>query len=334
MLNRNIKMLNLRQDGFLSLPNDSIVKTLLVAIFLCLVCSVIVSTTATMLKPIQQNNKKLDKQKNILTVAGINDSNKSIEELFSQIDTKIVDLATGEYTTAVDVETFDQRKASKDPEFRVTLDSDLDIAQIGGHSKYANVYLVRDGDTISRIIIPVKGYGLWSTLYGFLCLEGDAQTACGINFYEHNETPGLGGEVDNPSWKAQWQGKQIFNAQGQPEIGLIKGLVVDTTPNPEYKIDGLAGATLTSNGVTNLVRFWVGENGFGPYLQKLREESKVQQFKQNQQASTELPLADVAEQADIVEQEVEQVVEQIQPEAEAVEINETEVAEPEVNYGE
>ena len=284
--NMNTNM-NFRQHGFLSLPNDSILKTLLVAVSLCLVCSVIVSTTATMLKPIQVKNKQLDKKKNILTVAGIEDSSKSIDELFSGIETKVVELATGEYTDAVDVSSFDQRKASKDPAYRIELSSEQDIAQIRGLSKYANVYLVGEEDDVSKIILPVKGYGLWSTLYGFLCLESDLQTICGINFYDHNETPGLGGEVDNPNWKQQWQGKKVFNAQGVAEIGLIKGLVEKNTPNPEYKVDGLAGATLTSNGVTNLVRFWVGENGFGPYLQKLQSKKKGKQLMEKQAAESQ-----------------------------------------------
>jgi len=259
-----------RQGGFFHLPNDNIVKTIGVATLLCLVCSVIVSGAATILKPKQVENKLLDKKSNILTVAGISNPDKSIEELFAGVETRVVELASGDYTDAVDVINFDQRKASKDPAYRVVLTKDQDIAQIGGRSKYANVYLVRDGDAVSKIILPVKGYGLWSTMYGFIALEADATTVSGITFYEHGETPGLGGEIENKKWQSSWSGKQIVDATGKPTLKLIKGLVAPDSVNADYEIDGLAGATLTSNGVSNLVQFWMGKNGFGPYLQKIR----------------------------------------------------------------
>lgn len=262
-----------RQKGFLNLPNDNIVKTIGVAVLLCLVCSIIVSTAAVMLKPTQVANQLLDKKQNILTVAGIEDNSKSVDELFEQIETTVIDMTTGLVADDVDPETFDQERASKEAQTRVALTSDQDIAKIGARSKYANVYLVRDNDLVSKIILPVKGYGLWSTMYGFLALEADAQTVAGITFYDHGETPGLGGEIDNERWQDSWQGKKIADVEGDPKLTLIKGTVNANTSEAEYKIDGLAGATLTSNGVSNLVKFWMGENGFGPYLERVRNSN-------------------------------------------------------------
>ena len=271
------------QAGFLSLPNDSMFKTIAVALTLCLVCSIIVSTAATLLKPKQMVNKLLDKKKNILAVSGIEMNGKSVDELFAQIETRVVDMQSGDYTDAVDANTFDQRKASKDSAYRVELNRDQDIAKLGGgRSKYASVYLVLKGDQLERIILPVKGYGLWSTMYGFLALEKDATTVSGITFYEHGETPGLGGEIENPKWQASWQGKQIVNQGGQPTLRVIKGAVNQDSADAVHQIDGLAGASLTSNGVSNLIKFWVGENGFGPYLKKLRlQSSPLQQANSN-----------------------------------------------------
>lgn len=260
-----------RQQGFFSLPNDNIVKTIGVALLLCLVCSIIVSGAATLLKPKQVANKLLDKKSNILTVAGLSDPSKSVDELFQQIETRVVDLRTGEYTDAVDPVTFDQRKASKDAEFRLDLSKSEDIAGVGGISKYANVYLVRNEGQVSKIVLPIKGYGLWSTMYGFLALEKDANTVSSITFYEHGETPGLGGEIENAKWQASWNGKQVAETIGDPVIRLIKGSVDPNTSDAEHKIDGLAGATLTSNGVTNLVQFWMGDKAFGPYLKRVQE---------------------------------------------------------------
>lgn len=264
-----------RQAGFFSLPNDNIVKTIGVATLLCLVCSIIVAGSATLLKPRQVANKLVDKKSNILTVAGIADPTKSVEELFAQIEARVVDMRTGEFTDEVDPTTFDQRKAANDAEYRIDLDKSNDIASISGMSKLGNVYLLRDGQNVSKIILPIKGYGLWSTMYGFLALESDATTVSSITFYEHAETPGLGGEIENKKWQATWAGKQIVNAQGEPVLRLVKGGVSASTPDSEYKIDSLSGATLTSNGVTNLIQFWMGENAFGPFLERVRANGSV-----------------------------------------------------------
>lgn len=259
-----------RQSGFFHLPNDNIVKTIGVATLLCLVCSIIVSGSAVLLKDKQVVNKLLDKKSNILTVAGINDDSKTVEQLFEQVETRVIDIKTGEFTDLVDSDTFDQRKASKQTEYRIDLTSEQDLAQVGGISKYANVYLVRDGEKISKIILPIKGYGLWSTMYGFIALESDATTVSSITFYEHAETPGLGGEIENKKWQASWKGKRIVDSSGSPTIKLVKTQVVPGKPGAEYKVDALAGATLTSNGVTNLIQFWMGKDAFGPYLERVR----------------------------------------------------------------
>jgi Na+-transporting NADH:ubiquinone oxidoreductase subunit C len=154
----------------------------------------------------------------------------------------------------------------------VVLTKEQDIASIKRRAKYATVYLVKDEQgKLQKVILPVYGYGLWSTLYGFLALQGDINTVVGLGFYEHAETPGLGGEVDNPAWKAQWVGKKIFDDQGNIAIRVTKSPVAESDPRAVYDIDALSGATLTSNGVNNLVHFWVGPDGFGPYLQKLRQ---------------------------------------------------------------
>ena len=261
-----------RQKGFLSLPNDNIVKIIGVALSLCLVCSVIVAVTATVLKPKQVENKLLDKKTNILLVAGLDDASVPVDQRFAQIESKVIDLATGEPTDQLDPATFDQRKASKDPALNTVLSKQQDIAVIKTRSNFANVYLLKEAGELKKVILPIKGYGLWSTMYGFIALEGDASTVSGITFYEHGETPGLGGEIENLKWQQSWQGKQVFDTQGDVSLQVIKGMVTAATSDAQYKIDGLAGATLTSNGVSNLVKFWMGDDGFGPYLERLRTQ--------------------------------------------------------------
>lgn len=264
----------------MSAKNDSIQKTLMVAVLLCLVCSIIVAGSAVALKPIQVKNKLEDKKKNILAAAGLLVPGVSIDDQFKQVTTRIVNLETGAYASDAElaelaaagypVEKFDQKKLSKDPKFSVKLAGNEDMASIKRQEDFAAVYLVEKDGVIDRIILPVHGYGLWSTLYGFVALQSDAETIAGLGFFSHAETPGLGGEVDNPSWKAQWQGKQIHNASGEIAIDVIKGKVDPESPKAINQIDGLSGATLTSKGVANLMQFWLGKQGFAAYLASLK----------------------------------------------------------------
>ena len=259
------------QQGFLHLPNDNIVKTVGVALLLCLVCSVIVSGAAILLKPLQVTNKLLDKKANIIAVSGIELEGRSIDEAFAQVETRIIDVETGQYNDQIDAQTYDQRKASKDPSMTIPLSAADNSAKIAGLPKYANVYLVKKDNQVDKIILPIEGYGLWGTLYGFIALESDATTVSSITFYEHKETPGLGGEVENKKWQASWAGKQIIDDSGNAVLALVKGLVGPDTKDAQYKVDGLAGATLTSNGVSNMVKFWMGDKAFGNYLKRLRD---------------------------------------------------------------
>lgn len=255
--------------------NDA-VKTLVVATVLCVVCSVMVSSMAVLLKPAQEANKKLDVKKNLLLASGLIKepvTEQEINEAYSQIQTDIVDLSTGEVVQGINPEDFNQEAARKDPEKNKQIAPGQDIAGLKTRAQYAPVYkYVKDGK-IQMLILPVKGKGLWSTLYGFLALDSDLRTIRGLGFYAHGETPGLGGEVDNPKWKALWDGKKAFDPNyDEVKIRVVKGSVDSGTPEAEYKVDGLSGATITSNGVTYLLQYWLDQDGFGPYLAKLRND--------------------------------------------------------------
>jgi len=206
-----------------------------------------------------------------------------------KIEPKLVDMETGDYVENMNVDDYDQRKAAKDPKQSVPIPKEKDIAHIRAKAKISKIYLVKDGDAIKSIILPVSGYGLWSTLYGFLSIGPDGQTIQSINFYDQAETPGLGGEVVNPKWRALWKGKKIYAEadqaslekgliaeadKGEPAISLIKGVVDPAKAGSEYQVDGLAGASLTSTGVTNLVRYWMSQEGFAAYLSKVRVVEK------------------------------------------------------------
>lgn len=256
-------------SNILSLPNDSSRKTIAVALALCLVCSVVVSTAAVVLKPAQVRNAELARKAEILKVAGLYDPSVDVEQAFGGITVRIVDLATGEFVDDVDAASFDQRKAAATPGESVVVPKDQDIAGIGRRAKLAPVYLVEDGGEVKKIILPVHGYGLWSTMYGFVALAGDANTVEGLTFYEQAETAGLGAEVANPNWQAKWVGKQVYGDDGQVRLHVVKGSVDPGSANAEFQVDGIAGATLTANGVTYLIQYWLGDQAFGPFLKTM-----------------------------------------------------------------
>ncbi len=247
------------------MAQESMGKTFLVATSVCVVCSVFVSTASVALKETQEKNKTLDKKKNILVAAGVS-TEGDLEKLFEQsVEAKIIDIATGEYVGDVDPNKLDERKAAKDPEQGRDIPGD-DKAGIRRQSKLQSVYFSKDGE---RVILPVHGKGLWSTMYGFIALDrGDLNTIKSFAFYEHGETPGLGGEVDADSWKLSWIDKRAFDSEGKPAIKVVKGTA---EPGAVHEADGLAGATLTARGVQDLVRFWLDQDGYGPFLAKLKE---------------------------------------------------------------
>ncbi|MEJ2159126.1 MAG: Na(+)-translocating NADH-quinone reductase subunit C [Chromatiales bacterium] len=243
-------------------------KTLLVALGVSLVCSVVVAAAAVGLRPRQAENELHFQQRNILAAAGLYDPGRDVGEQFEQIEVRIVDLATGEYIEDLDPNDYDAQAALRNPAQSDALDKSVDIANIKRRERYAKVYLLRDGDEIETIILPIRGYGLWSTMYGFIALEADGNTVSGLSFYEHGETPGLGDKIEDPRWLGLWPGKKVYDAAGEPQLQVIRGQAAADDP---HSIDGMAGATLTGRGVTNMLAFWLGGQGYGPYLRGLEQ---------------------------------------------------------------
>ncbi len=258
------------------MSRDSTGKIMTVAFLLCVVCSILVSAAAVGLSERQERNKAEEKKKNILQAAGLYDPGSSLDEQFSNIQPRIVDLQTGEFTSKFDVSTFDSRALAREPETRFLIPEGQDLAGIKAHSRYQDIYLVMDGDTMLQVILPVYGKGLWSTMYGFISLDADLTTVVGFAFYEHGETPGLGGEIDNPNWKKQWSGKRIYDEAGNTSIEVLKGMVDRESEQAVYQVDGLSGATLTARGVGDLLKYWMGNNGYRTFLAKLEEEGVKQ----------------------------------------------------------
>ncbi|MEQ8853437.1 Na(+)-translocating NADH-quinone reductase subunit C [Gimesia sp.] len=264
------------------MSRDSIGFTFIVSATLCVVCSILVSGAAVGLRSKQELNKEIERKKNILSVAGLiqpGDDAKNVMKIYDErVEGIIIDLDSGKVVTD-DKELFpnpaeyDQKAAIDNPKLSSAIEPSKDIAGIKRRENYSWVYLINDENgQLTQYVLPVRGKGLWSTMWGFLALQTDLTTVQGLTFYEQGETPGLGGEVDNPKWKAQWKGKEVYNNDFQPDIEVIKGSVNPDSPNAEHEVDGLSGATITSRGVTHLLDFWLGDLGFKPYLERVREK--------------------------------------------------------------
>lgn len=282
----------------MSKPKSNNAKTISVALMLCLVCSVLVSAAAVGLKPAQVENARLDRNKNILVAADMYDAESDtaddVAERFKDFDVKIIDLNKGNYLDDDELKTagipdrnaYDASQATKNQALSEDL-GDNDPAGIGRKPKYAKVYVKEDdAGKPELIVLPIQGYGLWGTIYGFLTLESDMNTIKGISFYEHKETPGLGARIEEPEWRAKWNGIHSYDDSGEVATGVTKA-----GNSKDNWVDGISGATLTSRGVSNMIQFWLGEQGYKPYLDMLREQSGQTLDNADTQANQSKPAA-------------------------------------------
>ena len=243
---------------------------------LCLVCSLAVSSVAVALKDRQELNKRLDQQVKVLALAGLlpEEGKPSPEEAVRLFEEKVklllVDRSTGEHLGEVPFGEVDPVAEAKDPATSSTpSDPAAQEAQIRRVPNRLLVF-VASTDEGEVLVLPIWGNGLWSTMYGYLALDGERPVVDGIVFYQHGETPGLGGEIDNPGWRAQWPGKEFWDSEGNVVVEVVKsGHVRD----PKHQVDGISGATLTSRGVDATVRFWLGPEGYGPFLKRHYQEA-------------------------------------------------------------
>lgn len=242
-------------------------KTLIFVFIICLVCAALVSISAVGLKQLQQDNRLLDKQTKILEAAGLLEkAGKDIVGTYGKfVSAKMIDLKTGEIIEG-DTDLFDERSDARDPSKSIKPEND--IAGLSRRANRAVVYLVKNEEGhLNTIVLPIVGSGLWDLMYGFIGLAPDLNTVRSVVYSDLKETPGLGAEVLNPKWKALWPGKKMYNDQGEAVIQLVKG---GSKEGDVHGVDALSGATLTSNGVTHTLRFWLGDEGYGPFVTRFK----------------------------------------------------------------
>lgn len=243
-------------------------RVLGIAALVCVVCAVLVSAAVVLLRPIQDRNALLQRQRNILEIAGIYRPDASVESQFSRIEAHLVELESGEYVEGGDAIRFDIAKASRDPKQSDVVPEGSDVARINRRPRTMPVFLVRGEEGIETVILPTHGYGLWSTMYAYVALDSRGERVKGVTFYSHAETPGLGAEIENARWRGSWIGKRLVDDAGQVRFDIAKGVPAEA--EADYHVDAISGATLTGNGVENMIHYWLGEQGYGPFLARLR----------------------------------------------------------------
>ena len=250
----------------------SAARALMTAVGVAMVCALVVSYAAVTLRPYYianleaERNAQLESILNALSqVAGDVDP--------ADVEARVVELDSGQYSRILDPLTYDARKAAMDPNVSTLIPPEFDLAAIKSRPDHAVVFIMRNQDgTIRVLILPVYGVGYQSTLYGYLALAEDVNTVLALRFYEQNDTPGIGARIQDPAWEALWPGKRVFDDAGELRTGVARGRVTGGSPDADYMVDAVSGATRTSLGVHGLLRFWLGDFGFGPYLARVREE--------------------------------------------------------------
>ena len=240
----------------------------LVATLVCVVCALLVSTAVVVLRPVQDRNALLARQRSILEAAGLYHPGVPVDSQFARIEPRLVELSSGAYVEGGDALRFDIARTARDPDRSDPVAADADVARIHRRPREMPVFLVRGTDGLETVVLPVHGYGLWSTMYAYVALDGRGERVKGVTFYAHAETPGLGAEIENARWRDSWVGKRLTDDDGSVRFDIAKG---SAAPGAEdFHVDAISGATLTSNGVENMVRYWLGEQGYGPFLARLR----------------------------------------------------------------
>jgi Na+-transporting NADH:ubiquinone oxidoreductase subunit C len=262
--------------------------TLTFAVIVCVVFAAALASTYNGLKSTIDANAEFDKKKNVLLAMGFAEkgaqmSRKELERIYAErVEGTVLEVKRAE--VPVEVKEDGERKTVQVEKVVDLVETDHDVAELvqlrhdenrkpeAERTEYAAIYRGTTDDGSTVWAIPISGYGLWSTLYGFLALEGDLDTVRGITFYKHGETPGLGGEVDNPAWQRSWEGKTILDEKGHVVGVIVKKGVVDPKIafEKEHMVDGLSGATITSNGVTKFVKHDL--ETYEPYFAKHRTD--------------------------------------------------------------
>lgn len=234
---------------------DSNKATFLFSSGMVVVIAIMLSVAAISLAPYQARNIRIEKMKNILTSVAIDAQTKEAEQLFAKYITKQVVLNNkGEEVTG-DVSAFD-----------IDLKKEIDKAKTGNKDKQLFPLFICNKEGKSFYIIPMRGKGLWGPIWGYISLEGDMNTVYGASFGHKGETPGLGAEIETEKFQKEFTGKKILDDNGNfVSVKVMKG---GADPDDLHGVDAVSGATITSDGVTEMFKRTLGS--YVPYFLKVK----------------------------------------------------------------
>lgn len=255
---------------FLARSNEDPVKIIGVAFLVALASALVVSTASVALKPYQDAHLEAERA---ARMAQMLERLPGMEDILAEagadsLTTYLVDLSDGSFVVGLDPDAYDPAAAASDPASTVTIPPDDDVAGLRQRAPYAPVYLLERAGTLELVLLPVSGTGYQSTIHAMLALETDLTTIAALTILEQSDTPGMGARIEEPEWQSLWAGKQISDETGAIVIEVVRGQA-----NTPYQVDGISGATRTGNGVADMLRYWLGEHGFGPFLARLAQES-------------------------------------------------------------
>jgi len=258
------------------MARDTPLRALVTVVLTAAVCSFFVSASVVILRPIQLNNELLKRSGNVLVLTGLLPTGEQVEderllEIFKGLDARVIDIDAAAARMEIDPWTFDSRAAAADPDLSVAVPAGKDPASLGRRSRFQTLYLVWKDGQLDRVVLPVRGAGMWSMIYGYIALEADFNTIAGMVIYEQNETPGLGDMIAKPFWQSKWAGKKLYDEEGDMLFRVAEGPVQAGASGAEYEVDALTGATITANAVTAMMRYWFGPDAYGPLLKQWRE---------------------------------------------------------------
>ena len=188
-------------------------------------------------------------------------SDAEVEEIFqTQVEQKVLNMEGEEVgTEGLMAEDVEMAKERKKPESERVLP----------------LYIFSDKDSKEKFyILSVRGNGLWDEIWGNIALKSDLETVAGAAFDHQGETPGLGAEIkDNPSFRKQFPGKKIYDESGEYTAVVVRK---NGAVNDRYEVDGISGATVTANGVTDMLK--KGIKYYQPYLEKIKSGSNLQGY--------------------------------------------------------
>jgi len=259
------------------MARDTPLRALVTLVLTAAVCSFFVSASVVLLRPIQLNNELLKRSGNVLVLTGLLPPAEQVDDgrllaLFKSLDARVFDIDEATPETQIDPWTFDARAAAADPDLSAAIPAGEDPASLGRRSRFQVLYLVWKNGQLDRVVLPVRGAGMWSMIYGYIAVEADFNTIAGMVIYEQNETPGLGDMIAKPYWQSKWVGKKLYDEEGDLLFRVAEGPVQAGASGAEYEVDALTGATITANAVTAMIRYWFGPGGYGPLLQQWREQ--------------------------------------------------------------